>query len=386
MENGKYNVPKNVNRFLESGARAPHSKMRPYYDGYIYYIQRNGGINRYFNRLIDHLPEDVEPELSLPPVCESTLPANPRLRLRRYKPFRPERISKRVAHWYYTLEPMLGRADVIHPTYYATLARDHFRALRIPLVVTIHDMTHEIFPELADPDGFHAEQKRRSIEAASAIICVSENTRRDLLERYPEVESIVTVIPLGVDPAPNDHPAEPANPGGFLFVGSRAPYKNFDGALKALARAVSAKPDINMIVVGPEAEESELKLISDLGLNGKVRFAGRVDDRTLISLYRNSLALIYPSLYEGFGLPPLEAMRAGTVAVVSNSSSLPEVVGDAGILFDPRKIDDLAEIMIGLHAGRIDRAPWIARGLDRSNSFSWIVTARRTLDVYRSLI
>lgn len=355
--------------------------MRPFYDGYIYYIQRNGGINRYFNRLIDHLPDDVEPALSLPPACESTLPSNPRLSLRRYTPFRPERISKRIAPWYYTLAPLLGRADVIHPTYYATFARDHFRALSIPLVVTIHDMTHEIFPDLADPDGFHSEQKRRSIEAASAIICVSENTRGDLLERYPEAESIVTVIPLGVDPATDDLPSN--SPAGFLFVGSRAPYKNFDGALKALAKAVTADSDINMIVVGPEAEASELKLISDLGLSGNVRFAGWIDDAGLRALYAGSLALIYPSLYEGFGLPPLEAMAAGTVAVVSNCSSLPEVVGDAAILFDPRKIDDLADIMIGLHTGRIDRAPWIARGQARAQSFSWEATARMTLDVYR---
>ncbi|MGE0105148.1 MAG: glycosyltransferase family 4 protein [Blastocatellales bacterium] len=357
--------------------------MRPLYDGYIYYIQRNGGINRYFNRLIDHLPEDVEPALSLPPVCDSALPSNPRLSLRRYSPFRPERISKRIAPWYYTLAPLLGRADVIHPTYYATFARDHFRALSIPLVVTIHDMTHEIFPELADPDGFHAEQKRRSIEAASAIICVSENTRRDLLERYPEVEPIVTVIPLAADLTPAD--ANPAvEPSGFLFVGSRAPYKNFDGALKALAKAVTADSDINMIVVGPAPDDRELKLISDLGLNGNVRFVGWIDDAGLRDLYAGSLALIYPSLYEGFGLPPLEAMTAGTVAVVSNSSSLPEVVGDAGILFDPTKIDDLAEIMIGLQTGRIDRAPWIARGAARSQAFSWETTARMTLDVYRS--
>jgi len=357
--------------------------MRPFYDGYIYQIQRNGGINRYFNRLIDHLPGDITPKLSLPPVCESTLPSNPRLELRRYRPFRPERISKRIAPWYYTLAPAFSRADVIHPTYYATFAREHFRAIRIPLVVTIHDMTHEIFPELADPDGFHAEQKRRSIERASAIICVSENTRRDLLERYPEAESRVTVAPLGVDPVPPELLAEAADPDGFLFVGSRAPYKNFSGALEALARAASVSPGMRLTVVGPSPDNRESALISDLGLEGRVVFAGQVDDAALVRLYRTSLGLIYPSLYEGFGLPPLEAMAAGTVAIVSNSSSLPEVVGDAGILFDPRRIDDLAEILIGLSNGSIDRSLWIARGLARSRLFSWQTTARMTLDVYR---
>lgn len=116
--------------------------------------------------------------------------------------------------------------------------------------------------------------------------------------------------------------------------------------MRAFGKAVSVKPELALCIVGSPFSQTEVRLINDFGLGKNVEHYGHITDSHLAKLYRCSRALICPSLYEGFGIPPLEAMACGTVAVVSNASSLPEVVGDAGLLFDPRRLDDLTDIII----------------------------------------
>src|SRR5205085_2468268 len=170
-----------------------------------------------------------------------------------------------------------------------------------------------------------------------------------------------------------------------LHVGARAGYKNFAGLLSAFARAGASLAGASLCVVGPPFAPGEQRRIAELGLAGRVEHYGQVDDNHLAKLYRCSVALVYPSLYEGFGIPPVEAMSCGTAVVAANRSSIPEVVGDAALLFDPDSADELTEALILLARDPSARESLAARGRERARLFSWEDTASRTLAVYRSV-
>ena len=155
--------------------------------------------------------------------------------------------------------------------------------------------------------------------------------------------------------------------------------------LLAFAKVVSIQPEVRLCIVGKSFNQTEAKLIANLGLSAYIKYFGYASDTHLAKLYRCSIALIYPSLYEGFGIPPLEAMSCGTVVVASNSSSLPEVIGDAGILFNSKATRDLADILLSLLDSSAKRDRLIARGYQRAQAFSWDKTVSQTLDVYNSV-
>jgi glycosyltransferase involved in cell wall biosynthesis len=255
------------------------------------------------------------------------------------------------------------------------------------MVLTVWDMIHEIFSDQMDPPGFVAQMKRKAIKAADAIICISENTRKDLLERYPEAEDKVSVTALAADiniSLANGPEVVPSRPY-YLYVGSRSFYKNFGGLSAALAKAVSARPEMALCVVGAPFNEMEQRLIADLKLTNHIEHYGYPTKEHLAKLYRQSIALVYPSLYEGFGLPPLEAMSCGTAVVASDVASIPEVVGEAGLLFDPQSPDALTDRLLLLFDSPAERNRLVAKGHERVRAFSWDKTAAETLQIYRSV-
>ena len=350
-------------------------------------MQAAGGVNRYFANLIARLPTDVTPYLT---TCETravNYPAHPNLKVYKYRRFRPAGLSYRLEKLFFDRVVSGRRYDLAHPTYYTLLSRRELSEYRCPVVVTVWDMIYELFPDEMDPTGQNAAEKRRAVLAAQAVICISENTRKDLLERYPVPAHRVKVTPLASEiDARISHGPEPVptNPY-FLYVGLRFGYKNFGGLLAALAKARPSLKHAMLCVVGEPFSAEEKRTIADLGLNDAVEHYGQVSDAHLAKLYRLSVAFVYPSLYEGFGIPPLEAMACGTPVVASNLSSLPEVVGDAGILFDPTSNGDLADILIALANEPTTRERLIAKGLERAKMFSWEKTVATTLEVYREV-
>ncbi len=368
--------------------------MRILYDGQIYSMQAVGGINRYFANLIGRLPENSTPYLLVDRVRGLNYPEQSNLKVYRYGSSWLKHVSHRAGSYYSKFATYyakhitsLKRFDVAHPTYYTLLTRREVNTYRCPVVLTVWDMIHELFPAEMDPTGQHAEEKRKAILAAQAVICISENTRKDLLERYslPEEKVRVTHLASNIDASisygPHPVPCRPY----FMYVGSRTYYKNFDGLLAALKRVTTANPDVTLCVVGHPFDETERNVIADLKLTAHIEHYGYVDDEHLAKLYRCSIAFVYPSLYEGFGIPVLEAMSCGTVVVASNSSSLPEVVGDAGVLFDPYSTDDLAQALTLLLDDPVERERLIAKGSLRAQEFSWYKTVSETIDVYRSV-
>ena len=362
--------------------------MNILFDGKIFAMPRAGGINRYFANLISRLPSDCEPTLTTRQDLGINVPAHPRLNIKQYHPFRPHRVSRPLERAYFRSLERVCRYNLAHPTYYSLLTQQEFGCYRCPVVVTVYDMIHELFPQhfQFDTEKYVWEQKKQAVERADAILCISENTKQDLIAFHPSVAHKIFVTPLatemdmrltqGEQPVP-DRPY-------FLFVGGRSLYKNFDGLLTALGPVVSRHPDALVCVVGAAFSEAESKTIESLGLSGHFAHYGQADDRHLAKLYHHSLALIYPSRYEGFGIPPLEAMACETVVVGADVSSVPEVVGDAGLLFHP-DTGDLADILLALLDGKVDRGGLIEKGRQRAKNFSWDKTAAQTLEVYQKV-
>ena len=365
--------------------------LKVLYDGMIYYRQRAGGINRYFEKIIDHLPANVSPEITLTNAPVTNFPKNQRLNhhIKSFhlpRPFR--KVSRAIRSARFEALGTELAPDLVHATYYDTLAGYENLESGPPLVVTVHDMTHEKFPELLDRRGHHAALKHRAIRRADAIICVSKQTRNDLLERYPECANKTRVIYhatcLG-SVAPDNWKPENERPY-ILFVGSRAGYKNFNGLLNAFQEVIAQNPDVQLRAVGSKFSDREQSQLKKLGLADHVIAHGLVSDRRLASLYRNSKLLVYPSLYEGFGLPLLEAMSCGTPVLAANTSCIPEVVQDAAVLFDPYATDDLIEAICYLLNNASVCQQLVKDGYERCQQFSWAEAADRTVSAYQTAL
>lgn len=357
-----------------------------FYDGSIYGFQKKGGISRYFDNIISGLPSEITPILTS--ICSSKEPHpyHPNLKLFNYKRFgfKPGRLCYWLEPYYFKSVEFLNSYQVYHPTYYSLLTREIVGKKKCPVVITVYDMIHEIFAETMFQQDQTIYLKRNAILSADVILCISESTKSDLLERYPSVENRVRVTHLATDfddtlgYGNEPIPCQPF----FVYVGGRSEYKNFNNLLTAFKKVVSKAPEVLLCVVGATFFDSEKRLISKLNLDDKILNFSNVSDAYLAKLYRHSIALVYPSLYEGFGIPPLEAMICKTAVIASNTSSIPEVVGDAGLLFNPNSVDELVDNLLFLIDYPSERDKLILKGLERLKLFSWEKTVQKTLLAY----
>jgi glycosyltransferase involved in cell wall biosynthesis len=249
-------------------------------------------------------------------------------------------------------------------------------------VVTIHDLSYERLPEVM---GFRDRllfrtQVPRSARRADRVLTGSELTKRDLIERYGVAEERIVVTPYGVDPFYG--PDGPRRDGHYaLFVGAIQPRKDPVGAIEALALLNS---DLHLVLVGPEKSGGQevRDAITRLGVGDRVELAGHVERDQLAALYRGAACLVFPSRYEGFGLPVVEAMASGIPVVAARAGAVPEVAGDAAVLVEP---GDPVALAGGIERALADRERLVAAGLERAKRYSWVETARQTLGVYREL-
>ena len=277
-------------------------------------------------------------------------------------------------------------ADLVHETYYS-----HARTApaKVPAVLTVFDMIHEKFPGYAPRTARVANAKRAAIERARHVICISENTRRDLLEVYRIDPARASVVTLGFTPLPR--PAGGASPAlaepYVLFVGKRGGYKDFETLLQAYAAAPDIKRDYALVSFGDAPlSGAERRLIDRLGIpRGRVRHAAG-DDAALALHYRHASLFVYPSRYEGFGMPPLEAMSLDCPVVCTHAASLPEVVGDAARTFEPGSARALRAAMDAVLGSREHAAELRRRGRERVKRFSWERCARETRAIYASVL
>jgi len=363
--------------------------MRILYDGQIFLKQVAGGINRYFQSLIRRLPNTVTPIITLRDTHSIGNLTHQNIRKYSYKlleyPFRD--VSYWFEKYYFRTRSVISKPDLVHPTYYNSINRYSFKKYRRPIVLTVHDMTHEKVIKSSHNSPF-IYNKKNAILNADAIICVSENTKKDLLELYSIRESKVSVIYHGSEIGFKDSYGAEAIPQKpyYLYIGSRSPFKNFEILVRAFFIAAEDRKDLFLAIVGPPFRDEEIKRLVELGMMDRIIHFGYVLDGHLAKLYRCSIALVYPSLYEGFGIPLLEAMACKTVVIASNCSSIPEVVCDAGLLFDPHKVDELADMLRDLKDNESLRKNLIEKGLKRSSKFSWELAAEQTVSVYKSVL
>lgn len=263
-------------------------------------------------------------------------------------------------------------------------------------VVTIHDLCHLKAPETMHPvgrwlDGWHIP---RAIQKADRIITVSQATANDLIDIFPEAETRIRVTPLAAQP-PSDFdesivPKHNTQRPYFLFVGTTEPRKNLVRLLQAFANNIKHEAFTHQLVLvgGRGWGDSSIKplLTQNQPLNERVSIMGEVTDAQLAALYKHAHALVLPSLYEGFGLPLMEAMQHGTPVITSNTSSMPEVAADGGLLVNPWSVDDIGQAMLVLANDELLHQTLSTQARQQAAQFSWQKTTEHTLAVFKEAI
>ena len=365
--------------------------MKVAFDDQVFTIQRYGGASRYFFELASRLPAHGVSEVSViaPLHINHYLAADSARGFThgKYVPYTFRGIPRVVGLANQFAVPLAwsrSNADIIHETYFATKPVGKARRR----VVTIYDMIYELFAdELPDAKRVIAA-KRATVNRADHVICISENTQRDLVRLYGIDPARTSVVHLGYSLTIETNAAQVESGGrrpSLLYVGHRGGYKNFRTLLQAYGSSPILREFELIAFGGYPLLPDERNEIRRLGVTDRVRFESG-SDRELAARYQAAAAFIYPSKYEGFGIPPLEAMSHGCPVVCSNAGAIPEVVGDAGVYFDPNNAEELRTALERVATTEGLRADLRARGYARIAAFSWDRCAAETARIYREIM
>ena len=321
-------------------------------DSIIYQLQAHGGITQFWQNL-----------------CS---------RMKSYPDLDTEEIAGRKLLRY---NPLWMRCDVFHSSYYRL---NFWPGVRN--VVTVYDFLYERGHVESRFRHLHIWQKRAAIRRADAVVCISENTRQDLLRFYPDAENRASVVHLA---AGHSEPGEPGRAAHiearpfFLFVGHRYGYKQFELVVQAMTEA-RLFDQYDLVCTGSPFSEAEQKSFSDRQIAMYVKSIPGATQGEMQALYAHAKALVYPSLYEGFGLPVVEAMTAGCPVVACDSSSIPEVAGNAALLFRPADLPGLVRALEQI-CQKGARERYAALGQIQAEKFSWEKTVAGYHKIYQAL-
>ncbi|MCS6825010.1 MAG: glycosyltransferase family 4 protein [Caldilinea sp.] len=352
------------------------------------------GISRYTGHLLQALAElNKEDEFIIFQHPKHRSPLIQQANFRRAALFAP--VHHRFEQIFLAAELLRFRLDLIHST-------DFIPPLYSPVaaVITVHDLAFLHYPHfLTAKSAAYYGQIDKAVVKAAHIIVPSEYTRQDLIAQLGVPAHKVTVIHEAANPIFKPLPYQETlaavqkrhglSERFVLCVGTIEPRKNINGLLQAFAhlRNKYRQNEVMLAIAGGKGwlYDETIEMVKTLNLQPWVRFLGRVSDDELHQLYVAARCHVHPAYYEGFGLPPLEAMACGTPTIVSNVSSLPEVVGDAALLVNPLDVEEIAVAMQRLLTDDDLHAELRQKGLRRARIFSWERAARRTLDVYRQV-
>lgn len=365
--------------------------MRIAFDQQIFAWQEYGGISRYICSLATHLTKisGVQAKIFAPLNVNQYLPGlHPEMRAG--VNVRAISITDRVRINASRLMaiPLIKsfQPHLVHETYYSKRAYAPKGAYR---VLTAYDMMHEKFPDTFPANDQTTSLKKSAFARADHIICISENTRRDLVDIFKVAAEKVSVVYLGFDTfltETREKNIKLQDAPYLLYVGQRGKYKNFNNFLRTYASSKWLRSNFRIVCFGGGVftfAEKEMFLANGICEANICQIGG--DDAVLAECYRHAAVFVYPSLYEGFGIPPLEAMSVGCPVVCSNTSSIPEVVGKAGEYFDPTSIDAMRAAIEKVLQSSDNRAVLTTKGYERCKLFTWDKCAAETLAVYRSL-
>lgn len=357
------------------------------YDNQMFTFQRFGGVTRYFADLMYNLPAGEFVSDIPMRYCENhyvtetyghkyekrTFPNNYRVRRFIYK-----LVNKHIAYKAIKFDDY----DIFHPTYFDPYFLKTVKKRQKPFVLTVHDMTFERYPQDVLIYDRTIPHKKRLIAEADHIIAVSENTKRDIVELLGTDSAKISVVHHGY------RPVEAAATRLFdryvLYVGARKGYKNFFPWLSAIRPIFNLDHKLKIVCTGAPFSSSEIKLFRKWNIADRLVHIS-ANDAEMASLYRHAICFVFPSHYEGFGLPILEAFANGCPVCLSNASSFPEVADEAALFFNPNDAlsmhDSLKEILVS----QTLRDELRAKGLERSREFSLERMVEQTCNVYRKL-
>ena len=357
------------------------------YDHQMFTFQRYGGVTRYFADLMYNLPQGEFTADAPMKFCENhyvtetygnkfdklSFPKNYRIRRRIYELANDFVAKKAIKD---------GDYDIFHPTYYNPYFLNSLKKRQKPLVLTIHDMTFERFPQEVLVYDKTIQNKRRLVGEADHIIAVSENTKKDIVEILGADPNKISVVYHGYKPI-----AEPA-PQLFdryiLYVGERKGYKNFMPWLTAIRPLFELDKSLKVVCTGGAFTQAEQSVFAEWGITDRILHI-QANDAQMASLYRHALCFVYPSLYEGFGIPILEAFANGCPVCLSNASCFPEVAADAATYFNPNDADSMYSTMKELLNSTALREELCTKGTARGKDFSIERMVEQTCNVYRKL-
>ncbi|MFA7235536.1 MAG: glycosyltransferase family 1 protein [Phycisphaeraceae bacterium] len=362
--------------------------MRILFDHSAFVEWRYGGVSRYFSELIPRVAQKTPVELFMGLHINRYGLDRHRQAMARFagcrRPFirKTHRAAMFLSNQWFQRFTRRSHADIYHTTYEAMLWPD-FRGRR---VITIHDLTPEKFPQFFACSSASLAHKRTLAQRADGIICVSENTRRDVIELLnvpPEKTCVVyhgNCLNMQVT-----EPRAVVEPY-LLYVGMRRGYKNFIRLVEAYASDPRIHREFSLICFGGGSlTPDEVQRIQSLGVAGRIRQFGG-PDTLLANLYTHATAFIYPSLYEGFGIPLLEAMHYNCPIIASRASCFPEIAGDAAVYFDPDNTDDIVRQIVTVIGDGPKRAEMVEMGRIQGTKYSWDRCAAETVNYYRVLL
>ena len=339
-------------------------------DGIIYLLRPYGGINVYFDELISYL---VNYEIPISEIIYTNTSKCLNYNNRKVEVRRPRFLER------YRRCDISMDVNLFHSSYYRLPSR------KVPVVTTVHDFTYERFVKEKFRRATHKWQKFSAIRSSQAIICVSENTRKDLLDFIPNIDpALVNVIYHGISEQfflLPDRKSLNSKKSYILFVGDRDGYKNFELTVKA----VSKISDFKLICVGGPQLSSDEKLLVRSFLSSRFEHLNNITNQELNILYNHAYCLAYPSAYEGFGMPILEAMRSGCPVIARNCSSIPEVAGEGAFLLQTNDIDELVNAFIELK-NDYKRENFRQKGFEQAKKFTWQKCCQETISVYERIM
>lgn len=383
--------------------------MKVLYDYQAFTMQHFGGVSKCFCELLMHKPKDLDYEIAISQsnnshLIDSNLVDNLVYPAMDYQVF-AKRFPHLAKHKIYKLLNILGlikgaeklnkkesilklkekKFDVFHATFFD----DYFLPYigDKPFVITVHDMMPEIFPDYFKKPNPETKRKKELCEKAAAVIAVSENTKKDLIRIMDIPEEKIHVIYHGGPNIDNSFSLPLVRGEYFLYVGQRDAYKNFHQTLMDFSLFHRLFPLVKLVCTGKPFSSSENKLIRELELRQNVIYI-RPTDIELLNLYHYAIAFIYPSLYEGFGMPILEAFACGCPVLLNNKSCFPEIAGDAALYFESDASNStLVDCLIQIYKmNRNDREALVKNGYRRLACYNWTQSSLLLYNIYKKII
>lgn len=377
--------------------------MKILYDFQIFHSQKFGGISRYFFDLINYLNQTGLAKFDIPIKYGKNIhlknnpqlfspPENNEIIFNKYHKYKyikliqknlhltPTGLKKNISHSKEYIKR--GDYDVFHPTYYNDYFIDDIKNRK--LVITIHDMISEIFPEHLSLSDRTIELKRSLINRANRIITVSNHTKKDLCNIYQIDPEIVDVVHLSCsfNIKSSSSIERIIDENYILYTGSRATYKNFYTFLNAIKPILLDFKNVKLVCTGPPFNKEEINFFQKLELQNYIKHIFATDE-DLVSLYINAELFAFPSIYEGFGIPILEAFSCDCPCALSNNSCFPEIAGNAAAYFNPKDYTSIRECINNLLIDKISREMLAKNGRDRLKLFNIDRTANDTLTSYK---